>query len=78
MSVLTPIRPDLRPAGGGAGSSSSALGRLARVVLRHRRLVIGFWLAVLLVGGMASSKVQKRLTFDFSLPGQPGYETALR
>jgi RND superfamily putative drug exporter len=38
--------------------------------------VIGFWLLVIVVGGALSSKVNDRLTIDFSLPGQPGTETA--
>src|SRR5258707_7558258 len=50
--------------------------RLARRILHHRRLVFAFW-AVVFVGGVAGSgAVSSRLTFDFSLPGQPGYETA--
>jgi RND superfamily putative drug exporter len=55
---------------------SSVLGRLARLVLRHRRIVIVAWLVLLVAGGMAAGQVSKRLSFDFSLPGQPGYETA--
>jgi putative drug exporter of the RND superfamily len=50
--------------------------RWAEFVLRHRRLVIGFWLLVIVVGGMLSKTVNDRLTVDFSLPGQPGTETA--
>ena len=48
----------------------------AEFVLRHRRWVIGFWLLVIVVGGAIASKVNDRLTIDFSLPGQPGTETA--
>src|ERR1700686_4111348 len=76
MAVVTPTRP--RPDPTDASSPTTALGRLARFVLRHRRLVIVFWLVVLVAGGMASGQVQKRLKLDFSLPGQPGYETAVR
>jgi RND superfamily putative drug exporter len=54
----------------------SALGRLAAGVLRHRRAVMVLWLIVFLAGGMAAGKVSNRLTLEFSLPGQPGYETA--
>src|SRR5580704_7862833 len=57
---------------------ASVLGRLARFVLRHRRVVVVFWVIMLLAGGMSASRVSKRLSFDFSLPGQPGYETAAR
>jgi RND superfamily putative drug exporter len=47
---------------------------LARFVLRHRLLVGLAWLALLLAGGVAAGPTAGRLTFDFSLPGQPGYE----
>ncbi|MDT4938266.1 MAG: putative drug exporter of the superfamily, partial [Pseudonocardiales bacterium] len=52
------------------------MGRWAEWVLRHRRWVILFWIAVILVGGGLSQKVNNRLTVDFSLPGQPGTDTA--
>ena len=44
--------------------------RWAEFVLHHRRLVMLFWLAVIVVGAGISSKVNDRLTVDFSLPGQ--------
>ena len=49
--------------------------RLAEFVLRHRKLVMLFWLVMLVVGGFAAGRTADRLTVDFSLPGQPGYET---
>ena len=49
--------------------------RLAEFVLRHRRLVMLFWLVMFVLGGVAAGKTSERLTVDFSLPGQPGYET---
>jgi RND superfamily putative drug exporter len=49
--------------------------RLAEFVLRHRRLVMLFWLVMFVVGGVAAGRTAERLTLDFSLPGQPGYET---
>jgi RND superfamily putative drug exporter len=49
---------------------------MARFLLAHRRAVIGFWILVFLAGGFSAGRVQQRLSFDFSLPGQPGYETA--
>ncbi len=52
------------------------LRALADFVLAHRRVVLVFWLIMLIVGGAASGSVQKRLSFDFSLPGQPGYEVS--
>ena len=47
---------------------------LARFVLRHRLLVVLGWLALMVAGGIAAGPVTDRLTFDFSLPGQPGFE----
>lgn len=49
---------------------------LARFVLKHRRLVVLVWLVAFLAGGAAAGKTTERLTIDFSLPGQEGYETA--
>ena len=54
------------------------LGRWTAFVLRHRRIVVVFWLVAFLCGGFAASRVSSRLTVDFSLPGQPGYETGLQ
>ena len=48
--------------------------RLARFVMHHRRIVALSWLVLFVVGGIAASGLGSRLTFDFSLPGQPGYE----
>ncbi|MGX7681805.1 MMPL family transporter [Jatrophihabitans sp. DSM 45814] len=50
--------------------------RLAEFVLRHRRWVIAFWGIVLIAGIALAGKTTSRLTVDFSLPGQPGTETA--
>src|SRR3954471_7429011 len=48
--------------------------RLARFVLRHRFVVAFAWLVLLVAGGFAAGPVSNRLSADFSLPGQPGYE----
>ena len=55
-----------------------AITRLARWVLAHRRIVIALWIVAFLAGGMGAGSVSKRLSFNFALPGQPGYETAKR
>lgn len=55
---------------------AGAITRLARWVLAHRRVVIAAWVVAFLVGGMGAGSVSKRLSFNFALPGQPGYETA--
>ncbi|WP_239311396.1 MMPL family transporter, partial [Frankia sp. Cj3] len=52
------------------------MSALARWCLRHRRLVILFWIVAFAVGGATAGITTKRLTFDFSLPGQPGFETS--
>jgi RND superfamily putative drug exporter len=49
--------------------------RLAEFVLRHRLLVVLFWFVMVPVGGFAASQTSDRLTVDFSLPGQQGYQT---
>jgi RND superfamily putative drug exporter len=51
--------------------------RLARTVMHHRRIVSAVWLLLFLVGGWSAGQLGDRLTFDFSLPGQPG-DTAER
>ena len=52
------------------------MASLTRFVLRHRKLVIVGWLLLMFAGGATSQKAIDRLNFDFSLPGQPGYETS--
>src|SRR3954452_22357691 len=52
------------------------MGRIAEFVLPHRRWVVIGWLAVVVAGLMLTQKTNDRLVIDFSLPGQPGTETA--
>src|SRR5438128_2628643 len=40
-----------------------------RFVLRHRRSVLGFWVAVFVLGGFASSKLGPLLSNTFIVPG---------
>ncbi len=54
------------------------LGRVALTVLAHRRLVLVAWTVLLVLGGAAAGAVSNRLSVDFSLPGQPGYETSVK
>ncbi|MGB8254685.1 MAG: MMPL family transporter, partial [Pseudonocardiaceae bacterium] len=52
--------------------------RFAEVVLRHRGAVVLLWLVLLVAGVAAAGGLSDRLSFDFSLPGQPGYEAEQR
>jgi putative drug exporter of the RND superfamily len=74
--TLAPPRSFNEATTGSDAVPTSVLGRLASLVLSHRRVVMGIWLVLLVLGGAAAGQVSKRLSFDFSLPGQPGYETA--
>jgi putative drug exporter of the RND superfamily len=49
--------------------------RLAEFVLHHRKLVLLSWLVIFVIAGASAGRTVDRLTFDFSLPGQQGYET---
>jgi RND superfamily putative drug exporter len=53
-----------------------AMRRWAEFVLRHRKLVILFWVVVAVGGSIAAGQVSKRLTYDYSMPGEPGTKTA--
>jgi putative drug exporter of the RND superfamily len=55
---------------------TGATARLARFVVAHWKLVLLLWVLLLPAGVYGASHVSKRLSIDFSLPGQPGYETA--
>src|SRR5437773_2455502 len=50
--------------------------RWAEFVLRHRKAIVAVWGVTLVAGIALASKTTNRLTVDFSLPGQPGTETA--
>lgn len=79
MSATTRDSTTATPGAPGTGSAlyaDSRTARLARFVLKHRRVVMVGWLVVFLAGAVSASQISKRLELDFSLPGQPGYETA--
>ena len=48
------------------------------MVIRHRRKVMLAWLLCFVAGGYAASQLTSRLSYDFSLPGQPAYETGVK
>jgi RND superfamily putative drug exporter len=51
------------------------MARLTEFVLRHKLLVIAFWLIAAAVGVATLGSTTGRLSADFALPGQPGYVT---
>ena len=54
------------------------LARLAHFVARHRIAVIGIWVVLTLIGGVAAGKVSKRWYQSFSIPGKSAYEANQR
>src|SRR3954454_19724650 len=53
----------------------SPMARLTRWVLDHRRLVVGFWIVVTLVGMASAGSATGALKQKFSVPGKEGWET---
>lgn len=47
--------------------------RISQLVLRHKRLVVAFWLVVLAAGGAASAGLASRLSQEVILPGSAAY-----
>jgi RND superfamily putative drug exporter len=54
------------------------VARIARLVIRHRRLVLGAWIVLTLVGMFSASQLSKRWFESFSIPGYSGYEANQR
>src|SRR3954453_791879 len=48
---------------------------LTRWVLAHRRIVVGFWVLITLVGIATSGAATKAMDQKFSVPGREGWET---
>jgi putative drug exporter of the RND superfamily len=61
-----------------AQASLGVLGRLAHFTARHRWLVIGVWLVLTVVGGVAAGKLSSRWYQSLSVPGQPAYQASQR
>ena len=57
---------------------SPVLTRLAHVILRHRKAVIGTWLLLTLFGVFAAGQVSTRWYQSVAVPGKPAYETSQR
>src|SRR5581483_1506761 len=62
----------------GRGNETALLARLAHVVMRRRKRIIGVWLVLTLFGAFAAGQVSKRWYQSFSIPGKSAYEASQR
>ncbi len=60
-----------------ADTSDHGLGRLARTLLRHRKLVGLLWLTVAIVGIALVGPIAGRLSSSTTFPGLPSYQAGL-
>ncbi|GAA2068538.1 MMPL family transporter [Williamsia deligens] len=51
------------------------MNALADLVVARRRWVVVAWILLAALGGFGASQAVSALSYDFSLPGQPGFET---
>src|ERR1700730_4044843 len=56
-------------------NAPGAMTRLTHLVLAHKRLVVGFWVIVTLVGIASAGSATKALKQKFSVPGKEGWVT---
>src|SRR5881227_1881660 len=54
------------------------LARLAHVIVRRRRAVIGAWIVLTVFGAFSAQRVSKRWFESFSIPGYSAYEANQR
>src|SRR6202140_2138448 len=66
---------DARQAHDPAPHAPGAMTRLTHLVLAHKRLVVGFWVIVTLVGIGSAGSATKALKQKFSVPGKEGWAT---
>jgi hypothetical protein len=60
----------------GSERSAGALARLAQLIMHHRRVVAGAWIAQTVFGVFATAQVSKRRLEQFSIPGFSAYEVS--
>jgi putative drug exporter of the RND superfamily len=56
----------------------TVLERLAHLIVRRRRLVIGIWIVLTVFGAFSAQQVSKRWLTQFSIPGASAYEANQR
>jgi RND superfamily putative drug exporter len=54
------------------------MARIARLVIRHRLLVVGVWIVLTIVGVFSAAKLSSRWFESFSIPGYSAYEANQR
>ncbi len=54
------------------------MARIARLVVRHRLLVVGLWVVLTVVGMFSAAKLSDRWFQSFSIPGYSAYEANQR
>jgi RND superfamily putative drug exporter len=54
------------------------MARIARLVIRHRLLIVGAWIALTFVGAFSTTQLSKRWFQSFSIPGFSAYEANQR
>src|SRR5213592_3952174 len=55
--------------------SGALMDRITRWVLAHKRIVVGFWVVVTLVGMASAGSATSALKQKFSVPGKEGWQT---
>jgi RND superfamily putative drug exporter len=58
--------------------AQTPLSRLAHFTARHRWPVIGLWIVLTLLGGVAAGKLSSRWYQSLAVPGKPAYEASQR
>src|SRR5437016_6103445 len=72
MEAIEPVR------GNTDEPDAGALARLAQLVSRRRWTVIGVWIVLTLVGGVAAGKLSSRWYQSTAIPGKSAYEAGQR
>src|SRR5438270_12865217 len=58
-----------------AQTENGPISRITSFVLAHKRVVVGFWILVTLVGMASAGSATKALKQKFSVPGKEGWVT---